>query len=74
MLDYIFRLFPHRANTGLFPLGKPDADAPVIVTGNYHLTVKRLRRVLKYNNVWLLVIDSHGINVWCAAAGGHMTH
>ncbi|MCB1310268.1 MAG: 4Fe-4S dicluster domain-containing protein, partial [Leptospiraceae bacterium] len=36
--------------------------------------VKRLRRVLKYNNVWLLVIDSHGINVWCAAAGGHMTH
>jgi len=69
----IFRL-PHRAPTGLVPIGNPDRTAPVLVTGNYSLTVRRLRSALRSRNAWLLCANSQGINVWCAAGGGHLTH
>jgi ferredoxin len=72
--DLVFRMVPHRAPTGLVALGHPDAASPVLVTGNYALTVRRLRRVLAGVDAWLLVADSRGINVWCAAGGGHLTH
>lgn len=72
--DIMFREFPHRAKTGLFPIGVPDADSPVLVTGNYTETVRRMRKVLKGLDVWLLIANSKGINVWCAAGGGHLTH
>jgi ferredoxin len=69
IVAYLARWLPHMAPTGLFPVGKPDANSPVLVTGNFTLTVKRVRRALAKNNVWLLVAHSKGINVWCAAAG-----
>lgn len=72
--DFIFREFPHRARTGLFPIGNPDRNSPVVLTGNYTETVRRMRNVLKGENAWLLVANSKGINVWCAAGGGHFTH
>ncbi|MFQ6104531.1 MAG: HgcAB-like fusion protein [Candidatus Glassbacteria bacterium] len=70
---YLSRWLPHRAQTGLFPVGKPDEGSPVIVTSNFTLTVKRVRRALEGRNLWLLIADSEGINVWCAAAGGILT-
>lgn len=72
--DIIFREFAHRAKTGLSPIGEPDRESPVIVTGNYTETVRRVRKALNGMNVWLLVANSKGINVWCAAGGGHLTH
>jgi NAD-dependent dihydropyrimidine dehydrogenase PreA subunit len=51
-----------------------DRDAPLLCTGNFTLTVRRMKDVLAGHNVWLLVANSHGINVWCAAGGGHLTH
>lgn len=72
--DAILRLLPHPTKPGLRPIGNPGADAPVLVTGNYHLTVRRLEKVLRGHDVWLLVANSRGINVWCAAGGGHFTH
>lgn len=74
LYDIILREFPHRAQTGLFPIGRPGKDSPVILTGNYTETVRRMRNVLRGENVWLLVANSKGINVWCAAGGGHFTH
>jgi NAD-dependent dihydropyrimidine dehydrogenase PreA subunit len=74
MYDIIFRMFPHRDKTGLMKIGNPTRDSPVLVTGNYTETVRRLRKALKGENVWLLVANSKGINVWCAASGGHLTH
>jgi NAD-dependent dihydropyrimidine dehydrogenase PreA subunit len=44
------------------------------VTANFWLTVRRLRRALRSEHVWLLVVNTRGINVWCAAAGGRFTH
>jgi NAD-dependent dihydropyrimidine dehydrogenase PreA subunit len=45
----------------------------VIVTGNFSLTLRRVRRALQSQNLWLLVANSDGINVWCAADGGIFT-
>jgi ubiquinone/menaquinone biosynthesis C-methylase UbiE len=71
-----FRLIPPypKVRTGLYRVGNPDRDGPVLVTGNYDLTVRRLVKALDGKvNAWLLVADSAGINVWCAAGGGHLT-
>jgi len=69
----LFRWFPHAAPTGLFPVGTPGDNSPVIVTANFSLTVERARRALENRDVWLLVANSDGINVWCAACGGIFT-
>jgi NAD-dependent dihydropyrimidine dehydrogenase PreA subunit len=45
----------------------------VIVTGNYDLTVRRVLRALRGVDAWVVVAPSRGINVWCAASGGHLT-
>lgn len=71
--DTLLRLLPHAVPPGLRAIGQPDASAPVLVTGNYALTVRRLERVLEGRSAWLLVCNSRGINVWCAAGGGHFT-
>jgi len=65
----LFRLFPCPTKVGLRRIGDPGTDSPVLVTCNFDLTVKRLNRVLKGIDVWLLVAESKGVNVWCAAGG-----
>lgn len=52
---------------GLYAVGGPDDKAPVIVTANYKLTFDLVRRELAGRDVWLLVLETFGINVWCAA-------
>jgi NAD-dependent dihydropyrimidine dehydrogenase PreA subunit len=71
--DLAFRMFPHATRPGLRRIGDPGPQDPVLLTGNYTETVRRLRRVLAGRNVWLLLANSDGINVWCAATGGHLT-
>lgn len=65
----LFRLFPCPTKTGLRRIGSPGPESPVLVTCNFDLTVKRLTKILRGLNIWLLVADSKGINVWCAAGG-----
>jgi len=55
---------------GLYAIGCPGAEAPVFVTANYKLTFDFLRRALKGLDGWILVLDTRGINVWCAAGKG----
>jgi len=74
LVAYFFRWLPRSAPTGLFAIGAPDEDSPAIATGNFSLTVRRVRRALRGRNLWLLVANSEGINVWCAADGGLFTH
>jgi ubiquinone/menaquinone biosynthesis C-methylase UbiE len=71
-----FRIIPPypKVRTGLYAVGHPDANSPVLVTGNFDLTVRRLVQAIDGKvNVWVLVADSAGINVWCAAGGGYFT-
>ncbi len=67
----LFRLFPCPVPLGLHQVGSPGPDSPVLVTCNFHLTLQRLLRVLRRDGVdaWLLVAESRGVNVWCAAGG-----
>ncbi|MBE0596733.1 MAG: carbon monoxide dehydrogenase [Desulfuromonadales bacterium] len=60
----------YRVAPGLYGVGAPDADAPVLVTANYKMTFDLLRRELAGVSAWLLVLDTKGINVWCAAGKG----
>ena len=55
---------------GLYAIGEPDSSSPVLVSANYKLSFDYLRRELSGNNLWLLVLNTKGINVWCAAGKG----
>jgi acetyl-CoA decarbonylase/synthase complex subunit gamma len=55
---------------GLYAVGYPDSDSPVLVTSNYRLTFDSLRCELTNENCWILVLDTQRVNVWCAAAKG----
>ncbi len=72
--ETILRLLPFPCKTGLVRVGNPGKDSPVFLTCNYHLTVQRVKRALDGMDAYLLIADSHGINVWCASAGGHFTN
>ena len=73
LLQTALRLVPWPTEPGLRRLGRPGPESPVLVTGNYDLTVRRLTRLLADVDAWLVVAPSQGINVWCAAAGGILT-
>ena len=60
----------HRVEPGLYALGTPGRDAPVLVTANYTLSFDALRSVLGGLDGYILVLDTKGINVWCAAGKG----
>ncbi len=55
---------------GLYALGNPDQESPVLVSANYKMSFDRLRSSLPARDVWILVLDTKGINVWCAAGKG----
>lgn len=55
---------------GLYCVGNPDAQSPVLVTANYKLTFDQFRKELAGLDAWIVVLDSDGINVWCAAGKG----
>lgn len=59
--------YDYKVVPGLYCVGNPTPDCPVIVTANYKLTFDMVRRELNGQNAWLLVADTRGINVWCAA-------
>ena len=60
----------YRIRPGLYCAGNPDEHSPVLVTANYKLTFDNFRKELNGIDCWILVIDSKGINVWCAAGKG----
>ncbi len=55
---------------GLYAIGKPDKNCEVLVTANFKLTFDHLRKELTNISAWILVLDTKGINVWCAAGKG----
>ena len=60
----------YRVTPGLYGVGAPDEDSPVLVSANYKMSFDRLRRALAGIDAWILVLDTKGINVWCAAGKG----
>jgi hypothetical protein len=57
----------YRVAPGLYCVGTPDEESPVLVTANYKLSFDSLRQELPGIDAWILVLDTRGVNVWCAA-------
>ncbi len=60
----------YRVTPGIYAVGHPDKKAMVFVTGNYKLSFDHLRRALDGIDAWILVTETRGVNVWCAAGKG----
>jgi hypothetical protein len=60
----------YRVLPGLYACGSPGPDSPVMVSANYKLSFDRLRASLNGIDAWILVLDTKGVNVWCAAGKG----
>lgn len=60
----------YRVAPGLYAVGTPDSASPVLVTANYKLSFDVLRSELQGVDAWILVLDTDGVNVWCAAGKG----
>ncbi|HQL32652.1 MAG TPA: hypothetical protein PK969_05305, partial [Treponemataceae bacterium] len=59
---------------GLYFIGSPGAASPVLVSANYRLSFDALRKELSGIDAWILVVDTRGVNVWCAAGKEPSAH
>ena len=73
LFQTVFRVVPFPIKPGLVRIGNPGRSSPVLVTTNYDLTVRRVRRALEGLDCYLLVAPAAGVDVWCAATGGRFT-
>jgi acetyl-CoA decarbonylase/synthase complex subunit gamma len=60
----------YQVKPGLYAVGEPTEASPVLVSANYKMSFDRLRSRLDGIDAWILVLDTKGINVWCAAGKG----
>ncbi len=60
----------YKITPGIYATGNPDSNSSVYVTANYKLSFDHLRKGLDGIDAWILVINTKGINVWCAAGKG----
>lgn len=60
----------YAVDPGLYAIGSPDSKSPVFASANYKMSFDCLRRALAGRDAWILVLDTKGINVWCAAGDG----
>lgn len=60
----------YRVAPGLYAVGSPAPDSPVLVSANYKLSFDRLRSCLNGLDAWIMVVDTNGVNVWCSAGKG----
>ncbi|MDA8425999.1 MAG: mercury methylation corrinoid protein HgcA [Treponema sp.] len=60
----------YRVRPGLYAVGAPTPASAVLVTANYKLSFDELRKRLSGIDAWIVVLDTKGVNVWCAAGKG----
>lgn len=65
-----YRRMQHRVDPGLYKVGAPSRTSPVLVSANYTLSFDALRSSLRGIDAFVLVLDTKGVNVWCAAGKG----
>ncbi len=65
------RIYP-AVDAGIYKVGEPDDMAPIFVTSNYRMTKIPVEQDLLGANIncWLLVVDTEGIGIESAVAGG----
>ena len=65
-----WKRYEHLVEPGLYRFGNPNPDSPVFASANYTLSFDALRSALAGIDGYILVLDTKGINVWCAAGKG----
>jgi len=67
--DFLCWLFilPLAVRSGLYRIGSPTRDSPLLLTCNFYMTFKQVVKALQGQHCWLMVEDTEGWNVWCAA-------
>jgi acetyl-CoA decarbonylase/synthase complex subunit gamma len=60
----------YKVAPGLYAVGHPTGESPLLASANYKFSFDVLRAVLNRLDAWVLVLDTQGINVWCAAGKG----
>ncbi len=65
------RIYP-AVDPGVYQIGEPGDMSPIFVTSNYRMTKIPVEQDLQGANLsaWLLVVDSEGIGIESAVAGG----
>ncbi|MFX0034597.1 MAG: acetyl-CoA decarbonylase/synthase complex subunit gamma [Candidatus Hermodarchaeota archaeon] len=65
------RIYP-AVDPGIYKIGEPDEMAPIFVTSNYRMTKIPVEQDLQGANLncWLLVVNTEGIGIESAVAGG----
>lgn len=63
---------PMMMQQGIYPIGNPTADSPVLITTNFALTYFIVSGEIEASRVssWLLVMDTEGLSVLTAWAAG----
>jgi len=61
---------PHRVEPGLYCIGRPGPDSPVLATANYRLSFDIVRHDLCGIDCWILVLETNGMSVACSAGNG----
>ena len=66
---------PIQMNPGLYRVGTPDKDAPVLMTVNFSLTFFTLQGYLESSRVpsFMLIVDTEGLSVLTAVAAGKLS-
>ncbi len=66
---------PVTVDPGMYKVGEPTADSPVLVTTNFALTYYTVESDISSNKIdcFLWAIDTEGIGVEAAVAGGQLT-
>ncbi|MDH4123067.1 MAG: mercury methylation corrinoid protein HgcA [Thermoplasmata archaeon] len=65
-----YRRMSHIVSPGLYSLGSPGPESQIFVSANYTLSFDALRSSLEGIDCYILVLNTYGINVWCAAGKG----
>jgi len=60
----------YKVDPGIYAVGTPSPASPVLLSANYKLSFDALRKELTGLDAWIVVLDTKGINVWCAAGKG----
>ncbi|MDD1771152.1 MAG: carbon monoxide dehydrogenase [Methanomassiliicoccales archaeon] len=60
----------HLVMPGLYSVGSPTSASPVFVSANLTISFDAVRTSLKGMDAYIMVIDTKGVNVWCAAGKG----
>jgi ubiquinone/menaquinone biosynthesis C-methylase UbiE len=61
---------PIAIRPGIYTLGEPSSEAPVLLTGNFLASAEAVRQGMAGSDAFVVVEDTDGWNVWCAADAG----